>query len=104
MRLSARILEAIRAAPAERRGYVLNEALRSNRPVSFSDLLIDLAPFFEAERDAERKAWARLVRAMRDGCRARDSGAGSRAVDGLNDAEQALRDLGVPVDKLLEES
>lgn len=86
-----RILQAIATSDPQRRGFVLNEALRTNRAVSFSDLMTDLAPFIEAERDARDAAWARLVKAALDEV-------------STTDAREALRAMGVDVDSLLEGS
>ena len=54
----------------------------------------DKVPALAAERDAERKAWARLVKA--------ESGAILGSGEAREAARQALRDLGVDVDALLE--
>lgn len=61
-------------------------------------------PLLAAERDAARKAWARLVRAIEVRWREDYQGAaGCDMIREVDAAKQALRDLGVDVDALLGE-
>jgi hypothetical protein len=82
---------------------------------SFIVAAVDKVPLLLTERDVERKAWARLVKAN-DSCHAghrasATSGYYSADIMAQADAERAeveaarraLRDLGVDVDALLEE-
>ena len=106
MSVRERILQAIVTSDPQRRGFVLNEALRTNRAVSFSDLMTDLAPFIEAERDARDAAWARLVKAtdaVRVAANLNDKTLFAVAIVEREKATDALRDLGVDVDASLGE-
>jgi allophanate hydrolase subunit 1 len=106
--LKERIWNAIAATSPEQRGYVLRRAVEMNKVESFSDLLTDLEPFIESDRDAERRAWARLVNAARAAAVANVSPTTSEVVvqhreEELDAAKTVLRNHDVDVDGLLKE-